>query len=673
MKEKMQKEDIDSTKLLVNKRGKILGVGAGINDLFAVPTVELLGDNILSFFPSWQEEEVKDKIVKVIDNSTNCVLHELPILVDDEKKEVEIEFSLITQRQDKLVEVSLVDAAQSQEVKFKQDAFAQLPAKSPYPILILAADGTILYANQASQDLMRKLDLAINDQVPNEYQEIVDEVLAINSSKEMTVQLEDEIFLFSFAALDKHNCVYLYGQDITGLKQANKHIEQLVNYDILSGLPNRNLFVDRLERLMIKAQTDDEMIAVLFIDIDDFKKVNDTFGHNAGDKLLTSTASRLKDCINKSDTLARLSGDQFGILINEMGDLTKLNQVIEDIMDEFDEPFTVQSDPMPSLGVEEKDIFMSVSIGVSLFPQDSTEVERLIKNAEVAMHKVKQEGKDNYRFFSQEMNESFLQELELEAKLRRALDNEEFIVYYQPQVDIQENKVDGLEALIRWDNEDLGLVSPGKFIPLAERTGLILEIGKWVLEHACCETKRMQEQTGKDLDIAVNLSPRQFKDEELISKVDYALENSGLTPQCLTLEITESIIMENIDQSIETLMDLKERGINISVDDFGTGYSSLNYLSTFPLDELKIDKSFIMNIPADKEKVSISQAVINLAHALDLKVIAEGVEIYEQIKFLKDNDCKRLQGYYYSKPVSKDGMLHFLEDKNDFKVYDQLD
>ena len=663
MEEIVLVEDIDNYRIIINKTGDIIGVGVGIEELLAVSTANLLGQDLFSFLGQSDQSAVEDKLTSV-SATDNPELKDVSLVMEKQEVAVDLKFNLIKKEAGELIEVCVIDAEHHQQIKDKTEILAAIPDKSPNPVLQLSSDGIILYANQASRDLMQELGVTEKEKIPREYQEIVSEVLADNDSKEITVQLGEEIYLFSFAPYAKHNCVYLYGQDITGLKQANQHIEQLANYDLLSGLPNRNLFIDRLERLIIKAAENEEMIGVLFVDIDDFKKINDTFGHQAGDKLLTDTANRLEECITQSDTLARLSGDQFGILINGMGDITKLNQVIEEIMDNFKDPFTVYPDPFSAEG---KEVFMSVSIGVSLYPQDSTEVEQLIKNAEVAMHKVKQSGKDHYRFFSQEMNESFLQELELEAKLRRALTKEEFIVYYQPQINIQDNVVDGIEALIRWDNDELGLVSPGRFIPLAERTGLILEIGNWVLQQACQETKEMQEKTGKELEIAVNLSPRQFKDETLIAKVDQALDDSGLDPCYLTLEITESIIMDDIDQSIATLMELKERGINISVDDFGTGYSSLNYLSTYPLDELKIDRSFIMDIPEDEEKVSISKAVINLAHALDLQVTAEGVEVYDQIKFLKENQCERMQGYYYSKPVPQKKMLHFLEVKNDFQ------
>ena len=656
-------EDIDNYRILINQAGDIMGVGAGIEELLTVSTADLLGQNLFSVIAPADQSVVKNNLADV-SYAVSPELKEISLIIEGQEVVVDLKLNLIKKETKAVIELCVIGAEHHQHIRDRTEILAAIPEKSPNPVLQLSSEGTILYANQASYNLLEEMGVVENEKIPREYQEIVSEVLTDNSSKEITVQLGEEIYLFSFAPYAKHNCVYLYGQDITGLKQANKHIEQLANYDLLSGLPNRNLFIDRLERLIIKAKENEEMIGVLFVDIDDFKKINDTFGHQAGDKLLTDTANRLEECISKSDTLARLSGDQFGLLINGMGDINKLNQVIEEIMDNFNEPFTVYPDPFSAEG---KEVFVSVSVGVSIYPQDSTEVGQLIKNAEVAMHKVKQSGKDHYRFFSQEMNESFLQELELEAKLRRAFEKEEFIVYYQPQINIQENVVDGIEALIRWDNDELGLVSPGQFIPLAERTGLILEIGNWVLQQACQETKKMQEITGKELEIAVNLSPRQFKDETLITKVDQALENSKLDPCYLTLEITESIIMDDIEQSIATLMELKERGINISVDDFGTGYSSLNYLSTYPLDELKIDRSFIMDIPDDEEKVSISKAVINLAHALDLQVTAEGVEVYDQIKFLKENQCQRMQGYYYSKPVPQKKMLHFLEEKNDFQ------
>ena len=655
-------KSLDNVTLIINFNGRINWVNKKAKEMLETENKNLLGSNFFSFFSTTDQNKI-NKELKDLKNNNIINLKDI-ILKEINSGRIDLILDLLTGVEKDLIKVMIIKSKDRENLKNKINIPTDFPEKNPNPVLKVNPKGNILYANQASENLLTELGVSEEDAVPNKYQDTIDQVLETKENQELMVQLDEEIYLFSFAYSEKDHCIYLYGQDMTGLKQANEHIERLANYDSLSGLPNRNLFLDRLERLIIKSEEHKELISVLFIDIDNFKKINDTFGHKVGDKLLTDVATKLENCLEKSDTLARLNGDQFGIIINGMKDLTRLNLVIEKILTTFKNPFIVYPDPFTSEG---KEVFVTISIGASIYPQDSKEVDQLIKKAEIAMHQVKKSGKDNYRFYSKEMNESFLNELELEAKLRRALDKDEFIVYYQPQINIKENEVSGLEALIRWDNQDLGLVSPGKFIPLAERTGLILEIGSWVLCQACKEVKAIQEQTEKDLTIGVNLSPRQFKDEELIKKVDYALAESGLAPGDLTLEITESIIMEDINKSVEILVELKERGINISVDDFGTGYSSLNYLSSFPLDELKIDRSFIMDIPEDKEKISISKAIINLAHALNLGVIAEGAEIYQQIKFLKENDCEKIQGYYYSKPVPQKDILHFLEDKNEFK------
>ncbi|MGM0501004.1 MAG: sensor domain-containing protein [Bacillota bacterium] len=655
-------ENMDNPTILISFAGEIKGVNQQGEELLNQTSHKLLGTNFLSFFSAVEQEKISRQLNDIrkqgLKKLKDLTLFELS---ENREKKVDLKFDLMNSIQNNLIKVAIVDTETRQEIERKIEILAEFPENNPNPVLRLSNSGQLLYANSASKELLEQLGIEEDDYVADEYRTIIEEVVETKQSKEIMVQPEEELYLFSFTYYEHYDCVYLYGQDMTGLKQANQHIERLANYDSLSGLPNRNLFLDRLERLILKEEKE-ELIAVLFIDVDNFKKINDSYCHQAGDKVLTDIAKRLENCVGKEDTVARLSGDQFGIIVSGMEDVANFNQILEGIMQEFNEPFIFYPQPGSSEG---KEAYLTISVGVSFYPQDSTGVEQLIKNAEIAMNQVKKSGKNNYRFFSEEMNQSFLNELELEAKLRQALDKEEFVVYYQPQVDIEENETFGLEALLRWNNQELGLVSPGKFIPLAERTGLILDIGNWVLQQACQETKELQEQTGRNLEIAINLSPRQFRDQELVAKVDRALEVSGLDSADLTLEITESMIMDDTQHSVERLIELKERGINISIDDFGTGYSSLSYLSRFPIDELKIDRSFIMDIPADKEKMSIAKAVIDLAYALDLNVIAEGVEEYEQIQFLKENNCRQVQGYYYYKPVPKNNILRFLADKKE--------
>jgi diguanylate cyclase (GGDEF)-like protein/PAS domain S-box-containing protein len=451
---------------------------------------------------------------------------------------------------------------------------------------------------------------------------------------------------------DQSNVVAVVGmgRDITDRKGAEFEFHQLAYYDILTSLPNRSLLNDRLSQALAQAGRDGRFVAVLFLDLDRFKSVNDTLGHAAGDQLLMIIAGRLLDCMRESDTVARLGGDEFVVVLNAIEHEDDIVTVAEKILSVLSEP----------VQLEKQEIFPTASIGISLFPNDGNDVNGLLKNADMAMYQAKDQGRNNYQFYSQEMNVKALEHLMLETSLRRALERDEFFLVYQPQMNLQSGQLVGVEVLLRWNHPDLGVLMPSRFISMAEETGLILSIGEWVLRTACRQNRIWLDEGLGPLRIAVNLSGRQFKQKGLIATVAEVLEESGLPPDALELELTESIIMEKAEETISILLKLKEMGINLAVDDFGTGYSSLSYLKHFPIDRVKIDRSFVRDISTNSDDAAIVEAIIFMAHSLNLQVTAEGVEEHVQLMYLAERKCDEIQGYLLSQSLPVDEFTRFL-------------
>ncbi len=435
--------------------------------------------------------------------------------------------------------------------------------------------------------------------------------------------------------------------DITARKQTEQKLAYLAHYDDLTGLAKRSLFYEIVDRALRRAEKTKRFIAVLFLDLDRFKYVNDTWGHAIGDLLLKDVANRLTNCLRRGDSIARLGGDEFTAVLENLNSIEEVVRIVKRIIDAMQLPFHLDGN----------EAFVTASVGISLYPNDGNEVETLIRNADAAMYRAKESGKNNYEFFTQKMTGQASQRLSLEAKLRYALERNELVLHYQPQMHLASGHIVGVEALIRWQHPDMGLVYPQTFIPLAEETGLIVDIGEWVLRRACLQHQHWRDSGKPILRMAVNLSPRQFKNASLMARVLQVLEETHMDPSFLELELTESVLMQDTGASSEILHKFKEMGVQLAIDDFGTEYASLSYLKKFPITKLKIDQSFIRDIPNDKDDMAITRAIIALGRSLNLSVIAEGVENKSQLIFLKAAKCDEVQGYFIGQPVPEEELM----------------
>ncbi len=429
-------------------------------------------------------------------------------------------------------------------------------------------------------------------------------------------------------------------------------LEHQANYDALTGLPNRNLLYDRMRQSVYSQRTPHPM-AVVFLDLDHFKFVNDSLGHGTGDKLLKGMAERLRSVLREGDTVARLGGDEFVLILNDQSNEEVIFRAVQRIGAKIAEPMTIDG----------QELYVTCSAGISLYPQDGPDVETLLRNADAAMYRAKDHGRNNFQFYTSEMNERISERLSLENALRRALERNEFLLNYQPKIDLRSGSLCGAEALVRWNHPELGVLSPERFIPLAEETGLILPIGEWVARETCRQVRAWLDAGFKPGVVSVNLSARQFRQDGLVRAVSRVLEETGIDPRSLELELTESTVMHNVASGIATLHGLKSLGIGLSVDDFGTGYSSLSYLKDLPIDVLKIDRSFVRDIGSGEaaDDGVLAQAIVSLAHSLHLKVIAEGVETEAQLRFLKRHGCDEAQGFFFGEPVAPEAFVRLLE------------
>lgn len=439
------------------------------------------------------------------------------------------------------------------------------------------------------------------------------------------------------------NLLYYEGtvEDITVRKNYENNLEYQATHDLLTGLPNRNMLNDRLQQCINFANRYKNKMAVAFLDLDQFKLINDSMGHEVGDQLLLIMAERLSSCIREIDTVVRLGGDEFVILISNIDNLNSLTTSIKRILTSVAEPCVINK----------LDYTVTCSIGISIYPEDGIKPSTLLKNADSAMYKAKKSGRNNYQVFTQELNEALTERVMIEYKLRLALERDEFHLYYQPKLDFSTGLICGAEALIRWKPSNEELIEPNRFIQIAEETGLIEKLGEWVITTACKKAKELKEKLGYSLPIAVNVSPRQFRQANLAQTIKKILDTTQLDPDCLELEITESTLIDDAAKFIETLHSLKMIGVKLAIDDFGTGYSSLAYLKDFPIDRLKIDRAFVSSLEKDPNNEAILKAIVVVGQSLKKKVVAEGIETKYQYEYLKSIGCDELQGYYFKKPL----------------------
>lgn len=443
--------------------------------------------------------------------------------------------------------------------------------------------------------------------------------------------------------------------DSTESRRAREKARYFAVHDALTGLPNRALFNDRATIATAQARRGGQKLAVLFLDLDRFNAINESFGYPFGDQFLCQVAERIQAGIRAGDTVAHFGGDEFAILIQKLRSEEDAAKVAQKVLDSIRLPFSV----------EQRELFITTSIGASIYPTDGSDVETLSRNADAALRRAKEHGRDSYQLYSPEMNARAAEQLQLENRLRQALQGEQLVLYYQASVDLKTERIRGAEALLRWLHPELGLLPPSEFVPLAEMSGLILPIGRWVLKTGCTQLREWHDRGHSDFRLAVNVSPRQFQEREFVNDVVRAIEESRIPPDCLDLEITESSAMQDLESSIEKLRELKKLRVNISLDDFGTGFSSLNHLQRFPLDRIKLDRLFVKELPGNPDHCALARGVITMAHALRLSIVAEGVETSEQLSFLRDEGCDEVQGYLFSRPLPAREFRALLESRSE--------
>ena len=446
--------------------------------------------------------------------------------------------------------------------------------------------------------------------------------------------------------------------DISLRKERDERIQFQANYDTLTGLPNRSLFMDRLSQGMIRSHREDKKLALIFIDLDGFKYVNDTLGHHIGDLLLQQAAKRLTDCMRSSDTVARLGGDEFTIIMPSLEDPARISLAAQRILDALAKPFQLN----------DEEAIVSGSVGITVFPDDATEAADLLRNADAAMYRAKDQGKATFQYYTADLNEEVKERVAIKTGLSKAMEREEFSLHYQPKLDLKTDCFTGVEALMRWNSAELGLVAPVRFIPSLEETGLVVEVGEWVIWQACQQHLKWLAEGLPAIRMAVNLSARQLREPSFVSIVGKVLNDSGIDPTYLEIEITESMLMSDSNTIVTALDQLHEMGIHVAMDDFGTGYSSLSYLKRFPIDTIKIDRSFVAEIANDPDYTEIIKTIISMGKTLNRKIIAEGVETEEQLSILRDYHCDEIQGYFISRPMPAEGLKETLRSRKFMKV-----
>ena len=545
------------------------------------------------------------------------------------------------------------EMAERTQAEQKIQNLARFPDENRSPVLRANQEGIVLYANTASDFLLHAWHTQQDQRLPSEWAQLILDVFQTGTDKDVETVVGDRIFSIRLAPILDAGYVNLYGTDITERKEFETQLRHMANHDTLTGLPNQSLFQDRWQRAIHQARENHTMAAILLVGLDGFKEVDQVAGREAGNTLRKTMAQRLSTCLPETTTVARLGGDLFAVIHDAFENLS-------DPADRAQQILTVLSKPLPLEG-ETMDI--QASVGISLFPSDGEAPEHLIHLADLALSRAKADARrDSYRFYEGGMNEAVQTRRDLLRDLRSAVERGQMELHYQPQISLSDNRLIGMEALLRWRHPVKGMISPGHFIPLAEESQLIIPMGLWVLQTAAKQNKQWQDAGLPPLKVAVNLSSVQFGESDLVETVDHAIRESGLEPRFLELEITESVAVEGIEKTIPTLEALRHLGLSLSIDDFGTGYSSLSYLKKFPVGKVKIDRSFVLDIEKDADSAALCNAIIQLGHSLNLQVIAEGVETLEQLQMIQTLGCDQVQGYYYSRPLEVEAFARFVQE-----------
>ncbi|HBY84865.1 MAG TPA: GGDEF domain-containing protein [Colwellia sp.] len=561
------------------------------------------------------------------------------------------------------IDVNLADVKHAQsEVLFKEHMLETIFDAIPDLFFLMELDATIVDYHTGDQKNLytsphqfigKKMTDILPPEVVSKFQANVDKILQQEGMITFEYELVMPHGLVHFEArmsyLPEYNQIVLIIRDISEQYKSAEIIRHQAYFDTLTSLPNRFLALDRLSQMLTEAERSNEKTAVLFLDLDDFKKINDSLGHEIGDKVLIQSAYRLKQVLREGDTVGRLGGDEFIVLLRGITEHHNALVITENLLNSFREPFVIDG----------RELMLTLSIGVAISPENGRCASDLLRNADTAMYQAKGLGRNTYSFFSKEMNTMMIRRFEIEEQMHGALERNEFELYYQPQFDVKKQKIMGVEALLRWQNSVLGNVTPDEFIPIAEHTGLIIPIGRFVIKQALSFLKEWQNVHHRSVTMAVNLSPCQFRDSDLLSFIKGSLFETDISAEDLELEITEGVLMSGQSHIHDALMKISELGIKLSMDDFGTGYSSLSYLRQYAFDVLKIDQSFISGIPLNKADCELVNTIIAMAHSLGLTVVAEGVETKEQLSLLEDLGCDLVQGYYFSKPIPAKQLLEF--------------
>lgn len=661
--------EADSLRLIQVNQGAQRNLGYSVEELQALTPPDLQ--------PEFTTKEFKALIAPLQHAETQELIYEtVHKRKDGSRYPVEVRLQFSQQESPPVFFAFIQDITERRREEAQMSQLSSAVEQAADIVVITDREGIIQYVNPAYEQATGYTRQEVMGQNANVvksgehgrsfYEEMWRAILAgrvfhgvlINRKKDGTQYHEEKTIT---PLVDTHGNIVRFvstGKDISERKRAEAHLHHIAHHDPLTDLPNRTLLQDRLKQAMHESDRNERLVAMMFMDLDRFKTINDTLGHDTGDALLKAVAERLETCLRPGDTVSRLGGDEFGIVLSNVAHVDDVTAVAQKIMWQFKAPFRIGG----------RDLFISSSVGITLYPLDDQDATMLLRDSDAAMYHAKSLGGNTFQFYTSELNTRAARRLELETGLRQALEREEFVLHYQPLVDMKSGQIGGMEALLRWQHPKFGLVPPLDFIPLAEETGLIIPIGEWVLKTACTQVKAWHEAGYPSLQVAVNLSSKQVRDKNLIASVKQALDAAGLEARYLDLELTESVLMHDMEQASAILKVLKAIGVSFSLDDFGTGYSSLSYLKRFPINYLKIDRSFVSDITSDPVGSGLVQAIIAMANVLNIKVIAEGVETYEQLEHLRHYGCDITQGYYCSPPVNAEMFTDLLGDWSRIRI-----